>query len=77
MVTTSYRIPEEIQALMECPSSSVRFTFTDPVEACLRLLLLGPLGADARNLAFFPEEGELNDYCNGDRLKRIHAASSS
>ena len=74
MVTTSYRIPEEIQALMECPSSSVRFTFTDPVEACLRLLLLGPLGADAWNLAFFPEEGELNDYCNGDRLKRIHAA---
>jgi hypothetical protein len=25
-------------------------------------------------LAFFPEEGPLADYCNGDRLKRIHAA---
>jgi hypothetical protein len=59
---------------MECPSPTATFTFTDPVEACLRLLLLSPLGADARNLAFFPEEGDLADYCNGDRLKRIHAA---
>ena len=59
---------------MECPSAWASFTFTDPVEACLRLLLLSPLGADARNLAFFPEEGDLSDYCNGDRLKRIHAA---
>jgi hypothetical protein len=25
-------------------------------------------------LAFFSEEGDLNDYCNGDQLKRIHAA---
>ena len=59
---------------MERPTATATFTFTDPVEACLRLLLLSPLGADERNLAFFPEEGDLNDYCNGDRLKRIHAA---
>ena len=59
---------------MEYAVPTVTFTFTDPVEACLRLLLLSPLGADARNLAFFPEEGDLADYCNGDRLKRIHAA---
>jgi hypothetical protein len=35
---------------------------------------MSPLGADPRNLAFFPEEGPLADYCNGDRMKRIHAA---
>ena len=52
----------------------VRFTFTDPVEACLRLLLMGPLGADERNLAFFPEAGDLSDYCNGARMKRVHNA---
>ena len=59
---------------MECPSQTADFTFTDPVEACLRLLLLSPLGADARNLAFFPEDGDLADYCNGDRMRRVHAA---
>ena len=73
-VTTSYPVPAEIQALMECPIPTCSFTFTDPVEACLRLLLLSPLGADAKNLAFFPEEGDLEDYCNGDRLRRIHAS---
>jgi hypothetical protein len=46
----------------------------DPVDALMRLLLVSPLGADARDLAFFPEEGPLADYCNGDRLRRIHAA---
>jgi hypothetical protein len=44
------------------------------MDALMRLLLMSPLGADARNLAFFPEEGPLADYCNGDRLRRIHAA---
>ena len=73
-VTTSYPIPNDIQALMECPTATASFTFTDPVEACLRLLLLSPLGADARNLAFFPEDGDLGDYCTGDRMKRVHAA---
>ena len=73
-VTTSYPVPAEIQALMECPIPTCSFTFTDPVEACLRLLLLSPLGADAKNLAFYPEDGDLEDYCNGDRLRRIHAS---
>ena len=73
-VTTYFPIPDEIQALMECPSATAAFTFTDPVEACLRLLLLSPLGADARNLAFFSEDGDLDDYCNGDRMRRVHEA---
>jgi hypothetical protein len=72
--STSYPVPKNIQELMDCPMKSIDFTFTDPVGALVRLLLMSPLGADARNLAFFPEEGPLADYCNGDRMKRIHAA---
>jgi len=59
---------------MDRPQKTIDFTFTDPVDALMRLLLMSPLAADARNLAFFPEEGPLADYCNGDRLRRIHAA---
>ena len=73
-VSTSYPVPKNIQELMDTPLKSIDFTFTDPVGALMRLLLMSPLGADPRNLAFFPEEGPLADYCNGDRMKRIHAA---
>ena len=59
---------------MTRPADSASFTFTDPVDALLRLLLLSPMGADARNLAFFPEPGDLRDYCNGARLQRVHDA---
>ena len=59
---------------MTHPADSASFTFTDPVDALLRLLLLSPMGADARNLAFFPEDGPLRDYCNGARMQRVHDA---
>ena len=71
-VTSVYTVPPEIQALMTRPADSAAFTFTDPVDALLRLLLLSPMGADARNLAFFPEPGDLSDYCNGARMQRVH-----
>ena len=44
----------------------------NPVGSLLRLLLLSPLAADPRNLAFAPEEGPFADYCNGDRMKRAN-----
>ena len=72
-----YTVPPEIQALMTSPADSASFTFTDPVDALLRLLLLSPMGADARNLAFFPEPGDLRDYCNGARMQRVHDALPS
>jgi len=60
---------------MCAPESEVRFRFTDPTEALVRLLTCSPLAADPNNMAFFPEESDvLEDYCHGARLARIHAA---
>jgi hypothetical protein len=56
------------------PQSEVYFNFCDPVDVLMRLLLLGPLAADPRNLALVPEQGDYSDYCNGERMARIHAA---
>ena len=46
-MTSVYPVPPEIQALMTHPADTASFTFTDPVDALLRLLLLSPMGADA------------------------------
>ena len=73
-VTSVFRVPPDIQALMTHPADSASFAFTDPVGALLRLLLLSPMGADARNLAFSPEDAPLRDYCNGARMQRVHDA---
>jgi hypothetical protein len=60
---------------MCAPQTEVKFRFTDPTEALVRLLTCSPLAADGQNLAFFPEPSEeLEDYCHGARLARIHAA---
>ena len=58
---------------MSIPVPTVKFTFTDPTDAMVRLLLLGPLGANEDNLSFFPREGEhYTDFHDGERLRRIH-----
>jgi len=57
---------------MSHPKPTVEFTFTDPTDALIRLLLLGPLAADGKNLSFFPREGNYYaDYHDGARLRRI------
>jgi hypothetical protein len=73
-VASVYPVPPEIQALMTHLADTAPFTFTGPVGALLRLLLLSPMGADARNLAFPPKDGDLRDYCNGARMQRVHDA---
>ena len=60
---------------MSHPAESVHFTFCNPVDQLLRILLLSPLAADASNLALVPEEGPYyRDFIHGERLARIHAA---
>ncbi len=57
---------------MSNPKSTVEFTFTDPTDALVRLLLLGPLAADDKNLSFFYREGNhLADFHDGARMQRI------
>jgi len=57
---------------MSRPKPTVEFTFTDPTDALVRMLLLGPLAAHDTNLSFFPREGDyLADYHDGERLRRI------
>ena len=56
------------------PQTEVHFEFYDPVDVLMRLLLLSSLAADPRNLVLVPEEGGCADYCNGERMERIHAA---
>ena len=73
-VSVTFPVPLEVQELMCEPQSEVHFDFCDPVDALMRLLLLSPLAADPRNLALVPEDGAYSDYCNGERMARVHAA---
>ncbi len=43
---------------MSRPKPTVELTFTDPTDALVRMLLLGPLAANDTNLSFFPREGD-------------------
>ena len=44
----------------------------DPTDALCRLIMLGPLAAQEKNMSFFPREGEYYaDYADGERLRRI------
>jgi hypothetical protein len=59
---------------MSHPKASVTFSFVDPTDALVRVLMLGPLAANEDDLSFFPRND--NDYYadfeDGERLRRIH-----
>ena len=73
-VHVSYAVPSLVQPLMCDPQEKVTFTFTNPVDVLMRLLLLSPLAQDPQNLALVPEDGPYADFCNGARFRRIHEA---
>jgi hypothetical protein len=57
---------------MSNPKKTVEFTFTDPTDALVRLLLLGPLAANDKNLSFFHRDGDYYaDFADGARMRRI------
>ena len=64
---------KKVQNLMSNPKATVEFTFTDPTDALVRLLLLGPLAADEKNLSFLYREGGTHyaDFHDGARMQRI------
>jgi hypothetical protein len=72
----TFPVPADVQALMSFPTTEICFNFFDPTDMLVRLLVCGPLGARAENLAFFPENSEvLYDFCHGARLQRMHNAT--
>ena len=59
---------------MSHPQDSVTFSFVDPTDALVRMLMLGPLAANQDNLRFFPRRDSdyYADFEDGERLRRIH-----
>ena len=59
---------------MSYPQGSVTFSFVDPTDALVRMLMLGPLAANEDNLRFFPrrDSSYYADFEDGERLRRIH-----
>jgi hypothetical protein len=57
---------------MARPKSTVTFTFVDPTDALCRLIMLGSLAAQEKNMSLFPREGlYYEDFVDGDRLRII------
>jgi hypothetical protein len=71
----SYNVPAHIQVLMSEPTTTLEFRFLDPVQALMRLLTRGPLSSAPENLSLFPcEHASHEDYCDGEKMKRIYNA---
>ena len=71
----SYNVPDNIQVMMSQPTSALQFRFLNPVAALMRLLTRGPLSGDPDNLSLFPREHPYyEDFCDGEKLKRIYSA---
>ena len=57
---------------MSIPKKTVSFSFIDPTDALCRLIMLGPLAANEKNMSFFPRESlYYEDFADGERLRRI------
>ena len=73
MKTATFVIPDYVKPFISNPNlHSVDFQYQDPIQAMIGMLHFNPLAADWDNLCFTYEEGdEYDDFCNGDRVKRI------
>mgnify|MGYP006974837011 CR=1 FL=1 len=57
---------------MITPTTQYEFSFLDPTDVLVRLLLYSPLAKDPENLQFSPTNGpSYNDFCDGSRLRRV------
>ena len=99
--TAVFNVPDTVQDLMSVRTTTLTFTFLDPVQCLIRLLTAGPLSANEENMAFVPRLNgrwyvfimmwaviherchatyitlRYDDYEDGDRFKRVHAALPS
>ena len=76
MKSATFQIPHDIkQYLTDTSLSEVTFQYTDPVHALVGMLHFNRTAADWSNLCFTYEESDCyDDFCNGDRVKRIQAS---
>jgi hypothetical protein len=73
--TVTVEIPPKVQALLYEGLESITWKFWNPCELLIRMLTMGPLSAEQSALALFPVESEyLEDFCHGDKMKRIFEA---
>ncbi len=73
--SVTVQIPDEVQALLYERMECITWDFWNPCELLIRMLTMGPLSAQPSVLALFPVESEyLDDFCHGDKMKRIFAA---
>jgi hypothetical protein len=52
--TAVFNVPDTVQDLMSVRTTTLTFTFLDPVQCLIRLLTAGPLSANEENMAFVP-----------------------
>jgi hypothetical protein len=72
-------IPENVRELLADPSQThIGFEFECPITAMIRVAMFSKTCQDLNNVAFTYEDnnGYLDDFCNGDRYKRLAANMS-
>ena len=52
--TAVFNVPDAVQNLMSVPTTTLTFSFLDPVQCLIRLLTAGPLSANEESMAFVP-----------------------
>jgi hypothetical protein len=78
--TLDVEIPDNVRALLADPGQShVAFEFECPVTEMIRVAMFSRTCKNWKNVAFTYEDnnGFLDDFCNGDRYKRIAASISN
>jgi hypothetical protein len=74
---TSFPIPTAVQQLLGLDApTSVPFQCEDIVLTLVRLLLLNPFNKEENVQLLYEDSDFYDDYCNGDRWKRVLAACS-
>jgi hypothetical protein len=77
--TLDVAIPENVRALLADPSQThIGFEFECPITEMIRVAMFSKTCKDWANVALSYEDsdGHLDDFCNGDRYKRISQAIS-
>lgn len=72
-------IPDNVRALLADPGqSTIAFEFECPITEMIRIAMFSKTCQSMDNVAFTYEDndGHLDDFCNGDRYKRIAADMS-
>ena len=76
MKEARFPIPADVRLLLMDPTEEyVTFHYADPIHALVNMLHFNTLSADPDNMCFvYEEQPFLDDFCNGDRVRRIQAS---